>query len=126
MERCKSFIVFNVQFKDIGRAYEALANPETRKVYDDHGEEGLSEGGRGRGHDAFDIFDMFFGGRARGQREGPKKGKDVVHQLEVSLEEMYNGSKRKLALQKNVICADCEGKIYKKEQWAEIAEEYLV
>ena len=123
MERCKSFIIFNVQFKDIGRAYEALANPETRKVYDDHGEEGLSEGGRGRGHDAFDIFDMFFGGRARGQREGPKKGKDVVHQLEVSLEEMYNGSKRKLALQKNVICADCEGKIQKK-QCAEIAEEY--
>uniref|UniRef100_A0A3B3ZZF0 Uncharacterized protein n=1 Tax=Periophthalmus magnuspinnatus TaxID=409849 RepID=A0A3B3ZZF0_9GOBI len=36
-------------------------------------------------------------------------GKNVVHQLSVSLEEMYNGSTRKLALQKNVICEKCEG-----------------
>ena len=32
--------------------------------------------------------------------------------MSVSLEEMYNGTTRKLALQKNVICADCDGKIY--------------
>lgn len=36
-------------------------------------------------------------------------GKNVVHQLSVSLEEMYNGSTRKLGLQKNVICEKCEG-----------------
>lgn len=41
------------------------------------------------------------------QRE--RKGKNVVHQLSVSLEEMYNGSTRKLGLQKNVICEKCEG-----------------
>lgn len=97
------------KFKEIGKAYETLANAETRKLYDEHGEEGLQEGGRGR-HDAFDIFDMFFGGGGRRRKEGPRKGKDVVHQLEVSLEEMYKGSTRKLALQKNVICADCSGK----------------
>lgn len=33
----------------------------------------------------------------------------MVHQLSVSLEEMYNGSTRKLGLQKNVICEKCEG-----------------
>lgn len=36
-------------------------------------------------------------------------GKNVVHQLSVSLEDMYNGATRKLALQKNVICDKCEG-----------------
>lgn len=36
-------------------------------------------------------------------------GKNVVHQLSVSLEDMYNGAMRKLALQKNVICDKCEG-----------------
>lgn len=36
-------------------------------------------------------------------------GKNVVHQLSVSLEEMYKGSTRKLGLQKNVICEKCEG-----------------
>ena len=57
-----------------------------------------------------DIFDMFFGGGARGRRqEGPAKGKDVVHQITVTLEELYNGTTKKLQLQKNVICAKCEG-----------------
>lgn len=37
-------------------------------------------------------------------------GKNVVHQLSVSLEDLYNGATRKLALQKNVICDKCEGK----------------
>ena len=37
-------------------------------------------------------------------------GKNVVHQLSVTLDEMYNGSTRKLGLQKNVICEKCEGR----------------
>lgn len=36
-------------------------------------------------------------------------GKNVVHQLGVTLEEMYNGTTRKLGLQKNVICEKCDG-----------------
>ncbi|XP_055012009.1 dnaJ homolog subfamily A member 4 isoform X2 [Boleophthalmus pectinirostris] len=59
------------------------------------------------GQSPMDIFNMFFGGGGRMQRE--RRGKNVVHQLGVSLEEMYNGSTRKLALQKNVICEKCEG-----------------
>ena len=56
------------------------------------------------------YLDMFFGGGGgRGRRE--RKGKDVVHQMGVTLEELYNGSVRKLALQKNVICDSCEGKL---------------
>lgn len=35
----------------------------------------------------------------------------MVHQLSVSLEDMYNGAMRKLALQKNVICDKCEGNV---------------
>lgn len=38
-------------------------------------------------------------------------GKNVVHQLSVSLEDMYNGAMRKLALQKNIICDKCEGNV---------------
>lgn len=36
-------------------------------------------------------------------------GKNVVHQLTVSLEDLFNGATRKLAVQKNVICERCEG-----------------
>merc|ERR1711934_1194230 len=55
---------------------------------------------------------MFFGGGggggSRGPR-GPRRTKNLMHQLSVSLEDMYKGTTRKLALQKNVICTDCEG-----------------
>ncbi|MXQ90234.1 hypothetical protein E5288_WYG001917 [Bos mutus] len=46
------------------------------------------------------------------QRE--RRGKNVVHQLTVTLEDLYNGATRKLALQKNVICDKCEGRGGKK------------
>ena len=49
---------------------------------------------------------MFWGGR----RRGPHRTKNLVHQLSISLEDMYNGSVRKLALQKNVICESSSGK----------------
>ena len=43
-------------------------------------------------------------------RRQQSKGKDVVHQLKVSLEDMYNGTTKRLSLQKNVICSRCKGK----------------
>lgn len=47
-------------------------------------------------------------------RQRERKGKDLVHQMQVSLEEVYNGAVRKLALQKSVICDKCEGRGGKK------------
>lgn len=42
------------------------------------------------------------------------RGKDMAHQMAVSLEELYSGAVRKLALQKSVICDKCEGRGGKK------------
>ncbi|CAD7670210.1 unnamed protein product [Nyctereutes procyonoides] len=84
------------KFKQISQAHEAI-----------------KEGGAGCGFgSSMDIFDMFFGGGGRMQRE--RRGKNVVHQLSVTLEDLYNGATRKLALQKNVICDKCEGRGGKK------------
>ena len=105
------------KFKEISMAYEVLSNEDKRRIYDAHGEQGIKEGGGGGGgfHSPMDIFDMFFGGGGfggmGGRPRGPRRTKNLMHQLSVSLEEMYNGTTRKLALQKNVICADCEGKL---------------
>merc|ERR1719192_2966465 len=99
-------------------AYEVLSNPEKRKLYDQAGEQGIKEGGSGgggAGMNPMDIFDMFFGGGGggdpfgRGRQRGPRRTKNLVHQLSASLEDMYNGTVRKLALQKNVICDGCNG-----------------
>jgi DnaJ family protein A protein 1 len=95
-------------FKQISTAYEVLSNEKTRKLYDEGGEEALKDEG-GPGGSAMDIFDLVFGmGRNRGSKE--KKTKDMMYQLKVSLDELYNGSLRKLAIQRHVICSACNGK----------------
>ncbi|KAG7473393.1 hypothetical protein MATL_G00095340 [Megalops atlanticus] len=97
------------KFKLISQAYEVLSDPKKRDLYDQGGEQAIKEGGLSGGEfsSPMDIFNMFFGGGGRMHRE--RRGKNVVHQLSVTLEEMYNGATRKLGLQKNVICEKCDG-----------------
>lgn len=103
------------KFKEISEAFEVLSDEKKRRIYDEGGEQALREGGgEGHGfnfHNPMDIFDMFFGGAGgRGRHGGgSRRGKDVIHQLSVSLEELYNGTTRKLAVQKNIICDKCNG-----------------
>ena len=95
------------KFKEISQAYEVLSDPEKREVYDEFGEDGI-KGGRGAGagggfSSPFDVFNMFFNGGAPGGMPGGGRGKSrsrnktkaMVHKLSVTLEELYNGKKRK-------------------------------
>ena len=67
---------------------------------------------------AEDLFSQFFGGgglsnlfdEGRGKPRGPPKGRTIHHMHKLTLEEMYNGKKSKLALQKAKICPECDGR----------------
>ncbi|XP_019732320.1 dnaJ homolog subfamily A member 1 [Hippocampus comes] len=102
------------KFKQISQAYEVLSDAKKREIYDRGGEKAIKEGGpsAGGGGGTFaspmDIFDLFFGGGRRMHRE--RKGKNIVHQISVTLEDLYNGATRKLSVQKNTICEKCEGR----------------
>ncbi|KMZ62195.1 hypothetical protein ZOSMA_486G00130 [Zostera marina] len=107
------------KFKELSQAYEVLSDPEKRDIYDQYGEDALKEGmgGGGGGHDPFDIFQSFFGGSpfggggggsSRGRRQ--RRGEDVVHALKASLDDLYNGTSKKLSLSRNVVCTKCKGK----------------
>lgn len=96
------------KFKAITKAYEVLSDPKKRQIYDQVGEEGLEGSGGGEGHDASDLFSSIFGGGGR-RRQGPTKGKDIVHPLELSLEDLYKGKTSRLAVTRDVTCTDCSG-----------------
>jgi len=106
------------KFKEITHAYEVLSDREKRAKYDKFGEEGLD--GEGPGGDPSDIFDAFFGGGGRRGSGGGRrqKTKDVVQTLKVTLEQLYNGQTKKMAITRQVIdkkrgvqtCSDCDGR----------------
>ncbi|KAG0684094.1 Type I HSP40 co-chaperone [Pichia californica] len=99
------------KFKEMTAAYEILSDSEKRDLYDQYGEQGLNGGGMGGmgGMDPSDIFSQFFGGGGARQ-QGPVRGRDIKHSLACSLEELYKGKVAKLALNKTILCKDCDGK----------------
>lgn len=102
------------KFKEMSAAYEILSDSEKREMYDQYGKEGLKggpggAGGFGGGFSADDIFSQFFGGGSQRQR-GPPKGEDVIHTIQVTLEELFKGKSSKLALTRKILCKSCDGK----------------
>ncbi|XP_044923910.1 dnaJ homolog subfamily A member 1-like [Mustela putorius furo] len=66
------------KFKQISQAYEVLSDAKKRELYDKRGEQAIKEGGAGGGFGSpMYIFDMFFGGGGRMQRE--RRGQIVKH-----------------------------------------------
>lgn len=108
-------------FKEITRAYEVLSDSEKRKIYDEFGEQGLEEGGNTGGPGPMNLFDLFFGGGASDRRAGTRqqraRTKDAVHNLSVTLEQLYSGQVRKLAVTRQIVdeehgvqsCNQCKG-----------------
>eukprot|EP00003_Mantamonas_plastica_P006443 TRINITY_DN1523_c0_g1_i2.p1 TRINITY_DN1523_c0_g1~~TRINITY_DN1523_c0_g1_i2.p1 ORF type:complete len:409 (-),score=134.20 TRINITY_DN1523_c0_g1_i2:75-1301(-) len=111
--RLMSFSCPCIQFKKLGSAYEVLSDPQTREIYDKYGEEGLKEGG-GPGGGMDDIFAQMFGfgggGGGGGRRERRRmKTKDMGHTLRVSLEDLYSGTTKKIAVNRDSLCSGCDG-----------------
>jgi len=102
-------------FKEITHAYEVLSDSQKRNIYDTKGEAGLTEAGGMGGMDPQDLFSQLFGGGGffgggPSRSQGPRKSKDLVHRVNVTLEELYRGKTTKLALTRNIICTKCGGK----------------
>ena len=56
------------------------------------------------------FYSVLLGGGGHRGHHGPRRGQDVGHELRVTLEDLYNGKTKKLAIQRQVICKKCAGK----------------
>jgi len=117
------------RFKEAAEAYEVLSNPEKRQRYDRFGHAGVrgnGAGGPGAGfqdiNDIFSTFSDIFGGSgsifdemfgtrsrsSRARRQG-RPGSDLRIKLALTLEEIAEGTEKKIKVRKYVSCDACAG-----------------
>ncbi len=110
------------KFKEINEAYQILSSKEKRSKYDTFGnnfEGARSAGGfdfnsffqQGNDFNGIDLGDLFgdaFGFRGRKQ-ESMNKGRNIEVEMEISLFDTLNETKKDISLAKLIECQRCEG-----------------
>ncbi|HRU14467.1 MAG TPA: molecular chaperone DnaJ [Anaerohalosphaeraceae bacterium] len=111
------------KFKECAEAYEVLSDPEKRKRYDQFGHDGLQGVGvhdysrmnvediSDMFGDIFgDLFGDFWGRRSRGtQSREPVRGYDLETTVELTLEEVAQGTEKTIEFTRQDLCSDCGG-----------------
>ncbi|MGD0056731.1 MAG: molecular chaperone DnaJ [Methanomassiliicoccales archaeon] len=125
------------KFKEISEAYEVLADPEKKRLYDAYGHAGVSGqfkegsfnwgdfshfgdlrdmfsdlgafgfGGTGFGDSIFDV--MFGRGNGASQGRRQRRGQSLRYDIEITLEEAASGISKEISIFHSVKCESCGG-----------------
>jgi DnaJ family protein A protein 2 len=97
------------KFKDLSAAYDVLSDPKKRERYDKGGEDALKQDGAGSGGNPFEAFFGGMGGMGGGGQKQKASVKPIVEQIEVTLEEIYNGKEFAIEVERQGLCVSCDG-----------------
>lgn len=93
-------------FKEISEAYEVLSDENKKARYDQFGHNDNNMGNHDDMFSGFnDMFSQFF--RQRQKRE--RVGDNLTLTVKLTLEEIFEGVKKKYSYNRNVSCSDCSG-----------------
>ena len=109
------------KFKEVKVAYEILTDSQKKAAYDQYGHAAFEQGGMGGGggfgggHGDFgDIFgdvfgDIFGGGRRGGGQQRAQRGSDLRYNMEITLEEAFEGKTAEVEIPTSITCETCTG-----------------
>ena len=109
-----------IKFKEINEAYDVLKDDQKRAAYDRFGhaafENGMGAAGQ-RGGNPFgdmaggfgDVFEDIFSQMMGGGRKRSNRGQDLRYNLDISLEEAFNGRNATISVPTQVACDVCTG-----------------
>ncbi len=105
------------KFKEINEAYDVLKDGDKRAAYDRFGHAAFEHGGGGGhgfgsdfGSTFSDIFEGIFGmGSQRGRGNGRERGSDLRYNMEITLDEAFEGKTAQVRIPTSVTCEFCSG-----------------